>query len=102
MAKEEVKDTQVHGDQMPYEEVVKYAQQLSQQRNYYEKQAQLLTEKVKERSDFSVFKRLDYLFKVVENKDSFSTEFVAGCIKEIEAIMTIPEEQPQENKEKQE
>lgn len=43
------------------------------------------------------FNRLDYLFKVVEisAKGSdwhFEDEFIASCIKEIQEIMTIPEE----------
>lgn len=43
------------------------------------------------------FNRLDYLFKVVEisAKSSdwhFEDEFIASCIKEIQEIMTIPEE----------
>ena len=34
----------------------------------------------------------DLLFKIVENAHAFSEEFVAKCVKEIEEIMTIPEE----------
>lgn len=37
----------------------------------------------------NIFKRLDYLFKVVENKSAFSKEFVENITKEIETIMTI-------------
>lgn len=40
----------------------------------------------------TLFKRLDYLFKVVEFKDAFSTGFVTKCTKEIERHMTPPEE----------
>lgn len=43
------------------------------------------------------FNRLDYLFKVVEIsvKDTnwhFEDEFISNCIKEIQDMMTIPEE----------
>lgn len=37
----------------------------------------------------NVFKRLDYLFKVVEFNTSFNTEFVNSCVAEIEEMMTI-------------
>lgn len=38
------------------------------------------------------YKRLDYLFKVVEHADAFGMEFVAKCAEEIEESITIPEE----------
>lgn len=37
----------------------------------------------------NVFKRLNYLFKVVEFNTSFNTEFVNSCVAEIEDMMTI-------------
>lgn len=37
----------------------------------------------------NVFKRLDYLFKVVEFNTSFNIEFVNSCVAEIEEMMTI-------------
>lgn len=33
--------------------------------------------------------RLEYLFKVIENKDNFSSGFVECCTKEVEDILTI-------------
>lgn len=39
----------------------------------------------------NLFKRLDYLFKVVETKEAFSPEFVNKCAEEIELHLTIPE-----------
>lgn len=45
------------------------------------------------RVDYSnTFKRLDYLFKVLDNYVHFDDDFVASCIKEIQDIMTIKEE----------
>ncbi len=48
--------------------------------------------------------RLTWLFKVIENKSSFSAEFVDKCAKEVEDILTIeditpeatPESKPEE------
>lgn len=38
--------------------------------------------------------RLTWLFKVLENADSFSTEFVLKCAKEIESLLTFEEDTP--------
>ena len=40
----------------------------------------------------NMFKRLDYLFKVVEHGHMFKQDFLDKCITEIEEIMAIPEE----------
>lgn len=40
--------------------------------------------------------RLNYLFKVVENKDAFNTEFVVKCATEIEDLLTIEEDNSKE------
>lgn len=39
----------------------------------------------------NLFKRLDYLFKVVENAAMFDEAFVEQCIAEIKELMTLPE-----------
>ena len=44
----------------------------------------------------NMFKRLDYLFKVVENVDNFPQEFTKHCVDEIVNIMTIPTEETKE------
>ena len=40
----------------------------------------------------NLFKRLDYLFKVVEFREAFNPDFAHNCAKEIEGHMTPPEE----------
>ena len=70
---------------MSYEELEQVASQLSQQ-------AQQLYARLQQAEMSNIFKRLDLLFKVVENAHAFNEEFVARCVKEIEEIMTIPEE----------
>ena len=44
----------------------------------------------------NMFKRLDYLFKVVENVDNFPQEFAKQCVEEIVNIMTISTEETKE------
>lgn len=36
--------------------------------------------------------RLEFLFKIIDKKDSFDNDFVDNCINEIKEIMTIKEE----------
>lgn len=71
---------------MSYEQLEQVAHQLSEQ-------ARHLYNQLQETNLNNTFKRLDYLFKVAENSNSFSKEFVEKCISEIEKIMTIPEEE---------
>lgn len=40
----------------------------------------------------STFKRLDYLFKVIEFSSAFSEAFVKNCSSEIEDLITIKKE----------
>lgn len=42
--------------------------------------------------------RLTWLFKVIENKDSFSEEFINKSSKEIEELLTLEEETPEAEK----
>ena len=57
-----------------------------------EKVANELYTRLQQSEMSNVFKRLDYLFKVVENIHSFPEEFQKKCIEEIVSFMTIPED----------
>lgn len=70
---------------MTYEQLEQVAHQLSEQ-------AKQLYRKLQEANMINMFKRLDYLFKVVENKNSFNEEFVQSCVAEIQDILTISDE----------
>lgn len=71
-------------EKMSYEQLENIAHQLSEQ-------AKHLYAKLQEANMSNMFKRLDYLFKVVENAHAFKEEFVSKCVAEIEDLMTIPE-----------
>ena len=47
----------------------------------------------------NIFKRMDYLFKVLELKDCFDSEFVITCSDEIKELMTPPVEHEEDRKE---
>lgn len=82
-------------EKMSYEQLENIAHQLSNQ-------AKQLYAKLQEANMVNMFKRLDYLFKVVENAHAFNEEFVAKCVAEIEDLMTVPEtEEETEDKPKE-
>lgn len=67
-----------------YEELENVCHQLSEQsRNLYER--------LRESDMTNLFKRLDYLFAVVEHIDKFPKEFGEKCVAEIVDSLTIPE-----------
>lgn len=77
---------------LTYEELEQAANQLSEQVRGLYMQLQQAT-------DANFFKRIDYLFKVVENSDKFNPEFVMQCTKELESTLTLPEPKEENKKE---
>ena len=78
---------------LSYEELQNVASQLSQQN-------QQLNIMLQQANMTNIFKRLDYLFKVLENKNCFDSDFVIICADEIKDIITGPVEENQEEEEK--
>lgn len=76
-------------EKMSYEQLENIAHQLSEQ-------TEQLYMKLQAANMSNTFKRLDYLFKVVENGHMFKQDFLEKCIAEIEEIMTVPEETEKE------
>lgn len=79
-------------EKMSYEQLENVAHQLSEQ-------AKQLYMQLQNANMSNMFKRLDYLFKVVENSHMFKLDFVDKCINEIEDFMTVPEETEDNSKE---
>lgn len=73
-------------EKLSYEKLENVAHQLSEQNRQ-------LFAKLQELNMTNVFKRLDYLFKVVENGHMFDQDFLEKCIAEIESLMTVPEQE---------
>lgn len=71
---------------LSYEELEKVAHEL-------DTQCQKLYVELQNVNMANAFKRLDYLFKVVENVNEFPQEFAKHCIEEIVNIMTLPAEE---------
>lgn len=71
---------------LPYEELEKVAHEL-------DAQCQKFYMELQNANMANAFKRLDYLFKVVNNINEFPQEFAKHCIEEIVNIMTVPAEE---------
>lgn len=73
-------------EKMSYDQLESVAHQLSEQNRQ-------MFAKLQELNMANMFKRLDYLFKVVENGHMFKQDFLEKCTAEIESIMTVPEQE---------
>ena len=73
-------------EKMSYEQLENVAHQLSEQNRQ-------LFAKLQELNMANMFKRLDYLFKVVESGHMFKQDFLEKCIAEIESLMIVPEQE---------
>lgn len=80
------KHTEQRPEKMSYEQLENVAHQLSEQNRQ-------LFAKLQELNMANMFKRLDYLFKVVENGHMFKQDFLEKCIAEVESLMTVPEQE---------
>lgn len=78
--------------ELSYDELKSMCTQLSEQ-------TRQLYGKLQEANLFNMFKRLEFLFKVVENFAVFDDEFSKACIKEIQDMMSLKEEQSEEQHE---
>ena len=75
---------EVKTEKLGYEQLENVASQLQQQN--------MQLRRMIESNDW-MFKRLEYLFKVMEVSHMFTDEFVSKCSSEIENLMTLPEEE---------
>ena len=71
-------------------------EQLEQLCSQLDQQARAL--KIQLTQSVNIFKRLDYLFKILENRDCFEISYTEEVAKEIKEIMTVPEEEKEETK----
>lgn len=75
-------------EKMSYEKLEELARQLSEQNR-------MMSQKFHEMNLTNMFKRLDFLFRVIETPDMFDVDFVENCRKEIQELIAIPEEEPE-------
>ena len=82
-------------EKLSYEQLEEVARQM-------EGQLRQVYAKLQDANMSNLFKRLDFLFKVLETEHMFQLGFVQKCADEIKSILTIPEEGAQLDKEKEE
>ncbi len=70
---------------LSYEQLEEVAQQMNEQLKKVYQQLQ-------EASMGNLFKRLDFLFKVLENAHMFDDTFVDTCTNEVVKLITLPED----------
>lgn len=74
---------------LSYEELEQLAAQLGEQNR------QLYT-RLQSAENTAFFKRMDYLFKVLEHAHIFDEQFVQNCVAELQEVITITEEPKEE------
>ena len=72
-------------EKLSYEQLEEVARQM-------ESQLRQVYAKLQDSNMSNLFKRLDFLFKVLETEHMFPLAFVQTCAEEIKSILTIPEE----------
>ena len=81
--------------QLSYDELRQAASELSMQLQRLTQQFNLERQKhqkeMQELQMFNIFKRLEFLFKILENTHAFSAEYVEDVAKEIQELMKRPE-----------
>lgn len=82
-------------EKLSYEQLEEVARQM-------EGQLRQVYAKLQDANMSNLFKRLDFLFKVLETEHMFPLAFVQKCADEIKSILTLPEEGTQMDKEKEE
>ena len=81
-------------EKLSYEQLEEVARQM-------EGQLRQVYAKLQDANMSNLFKRLDFLFKVLETEHMFPLAFVQKCADEIKSILTIPEESAQVEKEEE-
>ena len=85
IAQEEAASKTSEKNELTYEQLKAACDQLYQQNVALSRQLQQI-------NMGNMFRRLDYLFMVVQYKDSFKEDFVVSVVEEIEGALTVSEE----------
>lgn len=75
---------EIKQEKLSYEDLNNVCHQLSEQ-------CRRMQEQLQQANLTNAFRRLDYLFAILENSKSFPDDFVKKCVNEIMEMMTISE-----------
>lgn len=62
----------------------------------FKDQIMYLSQKLQDKAVEDTFKRLELLFKCIDHEIYFDKDFIDKCVVEIKDIMTVPEEEAEE------
>ena len=79
-----MEEKEIKKEKLTYEELNNVCHQLSEQ-------SRALYQQLQEANLTNAFRRLDYLFAVLDKSNFFSEDFVKKCSGEIVEMLTIPE-----------
>lgn len=91
-----MEEKKVQNKKLTYEQLEAAARQLSGQLDNVVKENQQMKTMMQKMQLDNLFAELNFRFKVLEHKDSFNKEFTDRIIQEIELIMTVKEEEKEE------
>jgi ribosomal protein L9 len=81
-----------------YEDLERMVEAYRNQQNTFRDQAREMIAQMQEMQKVIVYRRLDYLFKVLDNKDLFDAETVSKVIDEIKDTLIVDEKEVKEEK----
>lgn len=95
----EVREMGEAKNKLSYEELENVCHQLSAQAQQLNVQNQQLRKMIEEANLTNLYKRLDYLFAVIDKDNAYlSHNFKVQCAVEIENLMTTPEQEENTDK----
>jgi hypothetical protein len=97
MSEEKKVNAEVSDKKLSYEELQSYAQNMSQQAEVMGQEIQKLRMALQRQGRENFYQEVHFAFKVIENSDKFSPEFVRMTINRIEEIMTPAKEEEKKN-----
>lgn len=93
IGKKKVTSTNKPAVQQPKQDPVNMEEQYKGLVSQLYERNQQLVEALNEKNTALMFKRLDYLFKVIEQSHMFNDEFVTKCIDELQKTLDVTQEQ---------
>ncbi len=93
LGKKKVSVTDKPATQKPKEDSVNMEEQYKGLVSQLYERNQQLVEALNEKNTALMFKRMDYLFKIIEQSHMFDDEFVTKCIDELQKTLDVTQEQ---------
>ena len=77
---------------LTYDELNRACMELSQRNQQMQQYINKLHDQIEQMDQTNLCQRLEFMFKVLKYQNNFPSDFVITCAKEIQEVLTIPEE----------